>query len=133
MVDIEPKDIVPYELHLFLRITDVIFTTLFLELMKLDHASKIHKDGRTDCLQIAVRNIRCLGISFNVWMSEGSKTRSGLEMTTINRNDRLKVLKSMPAIFDDLLPSTTAVPLAKLWMVSVHILNIGCECSACLL
>lgn len=119
LIDIEPKNCVPDELHLFLRITDIIFNSLFEELVKLDHKSKVHKAGESDHVQRAVRNVRRLGISFNVWMSEGTPgkhSRSALEMTPLNRNERLKVLKNLPSNFDDLLPNSTAVSLAKLWM-----------------
>ena len=94
LIDIEPKNCVPDELHLFLRITDIIFNSLFEELVKLDHKSKVHKTGESDHVQRAVRNVRRLGISFNVWMSEGTPgkhSRSALEMTPLNRNERLKV------------------------------------------
>ena len=37
LADTEPKDISQDELRLFLKVTDVVFATLFLELMKLDH------------------------------------------------------------------------------------------------
>ena len=84
LIDIEPKNCVPDELHLFLRITDIIFNSLFEELVKLDYKSKVHKTGESDHVQRAVRNVRRLGISFNVWMSEGTPgkhSRSALEMT----------------------------------------------------
>ena len=101
LIDIEPKNCVPDELHLFLRITDIIFNSLFQELVKHDHKSKVHKTGESDHIQRAVRNIRRLGISFNVWMSEGTPgkhSRSALEMTPLN-NERLKVLKSLPTCY----------------------------------
>ena len=109
LIDIEPKNCVPDELHLFLKITDIIFNSLFEELVKLDHKSKVHK---TDHVQRAVRNVRRLEISINVWMSEGTPgkhSRSALEMTPLDRNERLKVLKTLPSNFDDLLPNSTAV------------------------
>ena len=102
LIDIEPKNCVPDELHLFLRITDIIFNSLFQELVKHDHKSKVHKTGESDHVQRAVRNVRRLGISFNVWMSEGTPgkhSRSALEMTPLNRNERLKVLKSLPTCY----------------------------------
>ena len=39
-------------------------------------------------------------------------------MSPLNRNDRLKILNGLPSAFDDLLPNSLAVHLAKLWVVS---------------
>ena len=53
---------------------------------------------------------------------EGSRqSKSGLEITSLNRNEKLKAMHSLPSCFDDFLPSETAAPLAKLW---VDFLNI---------
>ena len=106
------------ELHLFLRISDVLFENLFAELQRLSHRSKTLKTGDpTDHVERAVSAIRKSGVSFNVWLSkEGTRqSRSGLEMTSLNRNEKLKVMNSLPDCFDDLLPSNTAVPLKTLW------------------
>ena len=96
----------------------VLFENLFAELQRLSHCSKTHGIGDpTDHVKRAVSAIRKSGVSFNVWLSkEGTRqSRSGLEMTSLNRNEKLKVMNSLPECFDDLLPSNTAIPLKTLW------------------
>ena len=41
-IEIEPKDCVVDELHLFLRITDILFNNVFARLHALDLKSKLH-------------------------------------------------------------------------------------------
>ena len=105
------------ELHLFLRISDVLFENLFAELYRLSFRAKTLKTGRCDHVGKAVSAIRKCGVSFNVWMSKegGRQSRSGMEMTSLNRNEKLKVMYSLSDCFDDLLPIETAVPVTKLW------------------
>ena len=119
LIEIEPQNSIPDELHLFLRITDVIFYTLFGHLIALDNKSRVHRTESSGHLQAGVQFVRRLGISFNVWMCEDkqSKSRSAFEMTALNRNERLKILKNFPVLFDKILPQNVAVPLAKLWVV----------------
>ena len=42
-----------------------------------------------------------------------------LLLTSLNGTDRLRVLRTLPAKFDTILPSDLAVPMARLWNVSV--------------
>ena len=118
LFEIEPENCVIDELHLFLRISDVLFENLFAELQRLSLRAKTHRTGEpSDHVERAVSAIRRSGVSFNVWLSkEGTRqSRSGLEMTSLNRNEKLKVMNSLPDCFDDFLPSDTAVSLKTLW------------------
>ena len=45
LINIEPCDCIIDELHLFLRITDKLFDSLFAKMVALDHAYKVHKTG----------------------------------------------------------------------------------------
>ena len=112
MIEIEPK----YSLHLFLRITECYF---FGHLIALDNKSSVHRTESSGHLQAGIQFVRRLGISFNVWMCEDkqSKSKSAFEMTALNRNERLKILKNFPVQFYKTLPQNVAVPLAKLWVV----------------
>ncbi len=119
LIDIEPIHCVVDELHL-LRITDVLIENLFAELYRLDHKDKTHRTGTGDRVVKATRKIRSFGITFDVWLAEEvtgkERTRSGLKTTALNRNERLKMFKSLPEYFDELLPNNVAVLLAKLWV-----------------
>ena len=117
LIAIEPRNCVIDELHLFLRISDVLFENLFAELRRLSFRAKTLKTGTCDHVEKVVSAIRKCGVSFNVWMSKegGRQSRSGMEMTSLNRNEKLKVMYSLSDCFDDLLPIETAVPVTKPW------------------
>ena len=53
-----------------------------------------------DHLKKGVQMVHKLGISFNVWMTKESQTNKPFEMTALNRNERLKILKNLPQYFD---------------------------------
>ena len=118
LVDIEPCDCVIDELHLFLRITDKLFDSFFAKMVALDHAYKVHKTGVDGNVSNAVAHIRALGVSFSVWTKTDARNSSTLEMTTLNRNERRKVLRGLPVTFDELLPPELSARLAKLWLVN---------------
>ena len=45
LFEIKPENCVIDELHLFLRISNVLFENLFAELQRLSHRSKTHRTG----------------------------------------------------------------------------------------
>ena len=51
LIEIEPKDCVVDELHLFLRITDILFNNVFAWLHALDLKSKLHGTTTDDHLR----------------------------------------------------------------------------------
>ena len=116
LLEIEPSDCVVDELHLFLRITDVLFQSFFSKMVALDHAHKVHKTGSGDHVSRAAQYITELGVPFKVWVKEDSSKT--VEMTTLNRNRRLKVISGLPTSFDKLLPEELSSRLAQLWLVS---------------
>ena len=121
VIEVEPKDCVVDELHLFLRITDILFNNVFARLhATLDLKSKLHGTIADDHVCRATYKIRKMGISFSVWLSQegnGKQSRSGLELTPLNRNEKRKVLKNLPEFFDEFLKAEQSAQLAKLWIV----------------
>lgn len=91
LVNIEPSKCVIDELHLFLRISDILIGTLFAELFKIDH-----KNRDTKHVSQALKIIHEHGVSFRVQVAEktGKQSRSGVDFTSINRTDRLKILNA---------------------------------------
>ena len=121
LIEVEPKDCVVDELHLFLRITDIRFNNVFARFHALDLKSKLHGTTTDDHVCRATYKIRKMDISFSVWLSQegnGKQSRSGLELTPINRNEKMKVLKNLPEFFGELLEAEQSAQLAKLWIVS---------------
>ncbi len=84
--------------------------------------SKIHGTTNDDHVHRATNKIRKMGISFSVWLSQegnGKQSRSGLEITPLNRNEKMTVLKNLPEFFDELLEADEqSAKLAKLWIIS---------------
>ncbi len=106
LIEMEPKDCVVDEIHLFLLIKDILFNNVFARLHTLDMKSKLHGTTTDDNVRRVTNKIRKMGISFSVWLSQegnGKQSRSGLEITPINRNEKMKVLKNLPEFFDKLL------------------------------
>ena len=118
LLEIEPQQCVPDELHMLLRISDVLFRSFFGHMIALDKKSKTQRNIESFLLQRSVKLVRGLGISFNVWLCDNNKSNTVFEFTALNRNARLKVLKGLPQHFDELLSDELAGPLAKLWGVS---------------
>ena len=63
LIEIEPMDCVVDELHLFLRITDILFNNVFAPLHTLDLKSKLHGTTTDDDVRRATYKIRKMGIS----------------------------------------------------------------------
>jgi hypothetical protein len=128
LIEIEPRNCVPDELHLFLRISDVILRTLFTELIRTDKSNKIAMSSERSLVQKSVKIITSFRINFSVWLTENSpNSRSCFEFTAINRNERLKVIKGLPQYFDELLSLQVAPSLAKLWMDFISIYEMICS------
>jgi hypothetical protein len=88
LIEIEPRNCVPDELHLFLRISDVILRTLFTELIRTDKSNKIAMSSERSLVQKSVKIITSFRINFSVWLTENSpNSRSCFEFTAINRNE----------------------------------------------
>ncbi len=103
LIEMEPKDCV---VDLFLRITDILFNNVFARLHTLDMKSKLHGTTTDDHIRRATDKIRKIGISFSVWFSQdgnGKQSRSGLEITPLNRNENMKVVKNLSEFVDELL------------------------------
>ena len=62
------------ELHLLLRITDVLIENLFAELYRLDHKDKTHRTGTCDRVAKATRKTRSFGITIDNWVVKGLET-----------------------------------------------------------
>ena len=118
LFEIEPQQCVPDELHMLLRISDVLFRSFFGYTIYLDKRNKTHRNIDSGLLQKSVKLVKGFGITFSVWMCENNKSNTAFEFTPLNRNERLKVLQSLPQYFDELLSDELAGPLAKLWGVS---------------
>ena len=58
------------ELHLLLRIMDVLIRNLILYMDATDHKNKAHHGEVTHCVQQLEDSIRSCGVSFQIWQNQ---------------------------------------------------------------
>lgn len=87
LLSIEPVNVIPDELHLFMRIFDVLIRNLIDDV--IDKA-KVRKEqgGYLDSL---VKSIRDCGVTFSVW---SSKDQGDLDWTSLTGNEMKRVTKN---------------------------------------
>ena len=76
------------ELHLLLRIFDVLLRNLIFMAIQLDQHQK--SDQHLLTLKTAIRSC---GVTFEIWPSDDKKNSSNYEWTSLTGRDRKKVLK----------------------------------------
>ena len=117
LIDISLEHVIVDELHLFLRITDILLRNVIQHVIEEDLRTTRKADLLNGPrLKMLVKCIRKCGISFCVWCTqegEGSK----LDWTSLMGPDKRKLLEKLPAYFNDILPSATDLT-TKLWRVS---------------
>ena len=67
LVNIEPNSIVLDELHLMLRIGDVVIRNLILFVHSQDHHSQEHLGEKTHHVKELERAISSCGVRFHIW------------------------------------------------------------------
>lgn len=124
LFDIELEYIVPDELHLFLRIMDVLIQALIDTAVAHDHHTsrgarrgpKIPpQDG--PMVKNLIKTIQSCGVNFYVW--EEKKEGNGLLWPSLMGNDKTKLLKGFPSKISNLCqPPQMVDKLKELWNVS---------------
>lgn len=115
LIKLDPDNIIPDELHLLLRITDVLINNLI-------SAAKTHdkKNNRKlnlldgPMVKALINSIRSCGVSFQIWDKGGD-----FECTSLMGNDKKKLLQFLPSKLTDCQPPTLASDVKKLWEVYV--------------
>ena len=139
LLPLEPSRFVLDELHLLLRIGDVLLRNVILQADHLDQKAHVTHGKRSDnnikSLELLIR--RC-GVSFSIApvchelycyyynnnhvtfqaVNENNRPVSGmLNWTALTRKDKHKVLKNLPTHLPELLPSPDPSKIASLWKV----------------
>ncbi|KAL4223221.1 hypothetical protein ACF0H5_016693 [Mactra antiquata] len=83
LLNIEPKYYIPDELHMMMRITDILIRNLFDDANSKDNYSKI-TGGHTDNLKILIEAICSCGVSFKTWINKACE----LEYTSLSGVDK---------------------------------------------
>ncbi|KAK3082818.1 hypothetical protein FSP39_006271 [Pinctada imbricata] len=124
LLDIDLDHVVIDELHLMMRITDVLLRNLIEDAVNLDQESNLGKKGcsRTgNKVNSLISCIESCGVTFQIWENKVKDGRGdsikNLEWTSLNGTDCKKLLRSLP---DKLLSSEcihegSKSQVVKLW------------------
>ena len=114
LLDLEPSQIVADELHLLLRIGDVLFNNLILYMDQQDHRQRERQGLAPSYVRKLEQEIRGCGVSFAIWCKKDA-------CTSLNGNQKLRVLRNLPQKLATIMDEAVAAKVAKLWIVSVII------------
>ena len=107
------------ELHLMLRVTDVLTDNLIREVMERDRRNGSSKALKGEFLNKLVKAIQDCGISFSVWeRSDGDGRGNGkYDWTSLMGADKKKMLSNLPDKLQEILHPDTADTVIKIWKV----------------
>lgn len=110
------------ELHLLLRITDVLINNLVEDVLEWDKTVDVNKKKsdatRGAHLQNLIQTVRSCGVSFNIWEKNNAdgKGSGSYEFTSLLGNDRKKLLKELPGkLTPEVIHANTSERVANLW------------------
>lgn len=111
LINIEPHRIIPDELHLLLRISDILLRNLIDDTKSLDDKNKV-RGLKSDHLGELVSKIRECGVSFNIWTPKGSKE---IEWTSLTGSEYKHLLEKLPEKLFFVVHHDTHDSTTKLW------------------
>ena len=123
LLNIELDSIVVDELHLMLRVGDVLLRNLILYADSRDHASREHRGEEPNNLRQLEQAIRSCGVSFQIWQKReptGKPISGSYDWTALTGKHKLQVLKMLPEKMSTLMPDSISPRVAAPWRVSMH-------------
>lgn len=120
LFNISLNNIVLDELHLLLRIMDVLIRNLILYADGEDHRQKEHHGAESHSVRKLEQAIRSCGVSFQIWQNReptGKPIPGSYDWTALSGKHKLLVLKKLPSKMDTLLKESLCGQVAKLWNV----------------
>ena len=124
---IELENIVLDELHLLLRIGDVLIRNLILFADSSDHRSKAHRGVVTSHIKELEAAIQSCGVSFQIQQkreANGKPIPDSYEWTALTRKHKQLVLKRLHEKMSTLLPSQLCQAVAQLRKVGLVIVQL---------
>ncbi len=107
------------ELHLLLRVTDVLLRNIVDECTQWDGVEDIAKmvkdPSRNKHINDLVKSINDCGVTFKVWQDEDGKKGCSHIFTSLVGSDKNKVLQTLPERLPDILMPDTATKVAQIW------------------
>uniref|UniRef100_A0A1X7TWP4 Uncharacterized protein n=2 Tax=Amphimedon queenslandica TaxID=400682 RepID=A0A1X7TWP4_AMPQE len=113
LFEIELEQVVIDELHLLLRISDVLIRNLLGIGQALD-LKDITTKNSTRHVDMICNLIQSCGITFHVWKSKTKKDE--LDWTSLRGSDRKKLLNELPAKLVNVFPNELGRQLMKHWL-----------------
>ena len=110
MLDIDIDHYIPDELHLLMRITDILLTNLIDDAMSNDQYAKLVGQA-TDNLELLVKAIQNCGVSFRTWVTKTGE----FEYTSLSGNDQKTLLRNLPERLLFCLHEDTQEDVINLW------------------
>lgn len=83
---------IPDELHLMLRITDVLLRNLIDDSKDKDDMAK-QNNQKVQCIDNLVELIQSCGVAFNIWVPKGS---TEIDSISLFGSEKIKLLKHLP-------------------------------------
>ncbi len=120
MLNIEPHHVVADELHLFLRIVDVLIRNLIYQMVIQERRSAAQRQD-VNYLKKLERAIQELNVSFRVWeiIEKDGKRTGRYDCTSLMGNSKKKVLSNLPPKFATLITNEEiATCMRDIWTVS---------------
>ena len=129
LLNVTLNQVIPDELHLMLRVTDVLIEALIRTSVAYDkqqhHRQQRRHHHRTrrvafkilegSMFQNLIKIINTCGVQFHVWQDRGEET--GLSWTSLIGGDKLKLLKALPDKLDNCHPANMVSDIKSLWKV----------------
>ena len=120
LIKISLDRIVLDELHLLLRIMDILLRNLILYADSVDHRQRAHHGVECHNIRKLEQTIRSCGVCFQIWQNKeptGKPIAGSFDWTPLSGKHKLLVLRNLPAKMDTILDEGLAPPVAKLWNV----------------
>ena len=116
LLNIELDSIVVDELHLMLRVGDVLLRNLILYADSRDHASREHQgeEPNNNLRQLEQAILSC-GVSFQIWQKReptGKPISGSYDWTALTGKQKLQVLKMLPEKMSTLMPDSISPRVA---------------------
>ena len=126
LLDVPLSNIVLDELHLLLRVTDILLTNLIEDAMELDDKmdfSKRKGEPKGVNLRKLSQLINSCGVTFSVWekRNEDGKGTGKMDWTSLMGDEKKKLLRTLPdkleSNTEEVIHQDTAETVIKIWKV----------------
>ena len=117
LFDIPLDRIVLDELHLLLRIGDVLLRNLILQVDSMGHRRKEHNGQDSNGIKELEEAVRACGVSFQIRQNReptGKPIPGSYDFTALSGKFKLQMMRKLPAKFDSILPDGLGPQVAQL-------------------